>query len=130
MTNVSVDLLTVAKKTTIRLLDATTTWDSTTSYSATVPAGKRWFLQHAYVWRTQVSTYYLYIQDSGTDVITELASATAAATGVAWPMGTAVLRSLNLAGVYLDAGEILNFTFGVAQDASAFLTFTYLEVDI
>ncbi len=123
-------LITLARKVSTHLLDATSTWDSTTEVELIVPAGKRWILQNLFVWRTQNATLTIRILNASDQVLAELVSVAAAVSGVAWPQGTGVARSQNSPGIIMDAGEKLSMITGAAQDASAYYAYSYLEVDI
>lgn len=119
-------LLTLAKKDNNYVATAAAFSDSTTLHKATVPAGKRWFLIAGYVKRDAAATLIITLRDSAGANIGKILDEAAGTTGVAYPeadfqVGTAYI---------LDEAEWIQFDFGVAQGAGAYLSCMVLEVDI
>lgn len=125
------ELLTLAKKTSVQLLDATSTWDSTTTHNLTCPTGKRWFLLNCFVWRTQAATLSINHRNAADAIIAELVYSAAAVGGVGYPNGIGATRSVqSFYPLRIDAGEYIGFVFSVAQDATAYISYSILEVDL
>lgn len=123
------EVQTIARKVSEHLLDATSTWDSTTTHKITVPADTRWFLLNVYVWRTVSSTAHLQHKNAADKVLSELIYSAATTGGLGLPNGIGAVRSIQLFyPLVMDAGEYISFLFSVAQDATAYIAYSYLEI--
>jgi hypothetical protein len=91
---------------------------STTVHRATVPADKRWIVLHINCYRDVNATLDITMR-SVTPKLIGIIADEAAATGNKW-----YDSSLNWV---LDEGEYIQFEFGVAQGAGAFLSVVVLE---
>ena len=133
MMTISVDLLTVAKKVNNYDVDATAggLWTSTTTYQATCPAGKRWFLIGGVVSNSASGTTLAQVHDAADAVIHQLA-VIAASTGVKpYPNQNSSADHMQIpTPIVMDAGEYVLVTCGVAQGAGAFASCVVLEVDV
>ena len=128
------DLLTVARKLNNYEADATggTLWTSTTTFRATCPVGKRWFLLGGVVLRDVSATCAIMLYDAANKIIQRIASETAGTTAFAYPSQTAVAAAQAPVGtlLILDVGEYLQMTFGAAQSTAAYASCVVLEVDV
>ena len=129
---ITVDLLTVAKKVNNYDIDATGggLWTSTTTYKATVPAGKRWRFMFGYHKRDVSSTALVEIRDASDAIIGSLDYQGAATAGVGYPNTSAGNNTLPKGRVILDVGEYILITFGTAQSTGAYASCVVLEVDV
>ena len=128
------ELLTVAKKLNNYAENATGggLWTSTTEYRATVPAGKRWFVQGGCVNRDVSSTMNVNAYDASDDLLFFLDFQGAATGTTCWPNTQAVAVRIQFPknGLMLDAGEYILITLAVAQGVGAFANCVILEVDV
>ena len=128
-----VELLTLAKKVTNYALDATGggLWATTTKFKVTCPAGKRWFVIAGSINRAVSSTLDTRIYDES-DVVLYMVDNQGAATGItSFPNKTAnALIAPTAYPLVMDAGDYLDMSFGTAQNASSWASFTVLEVDV
>lgn len=122
----------MARKYTTYLLDATSTWDGTTTHKVVVPATSgqevRWKLIAATLKNDANATSAIYWLDSSDVVIAQLASQAANTGRTSWPNGIADASLLSNGEVILDAGEKLHFNTGAAQGAGAYIYVHLLEV--
>lgn len=105
-------------------------WDSTTSHTMVVPAGKIWLNPHGYVKRNASGTLLVRIYSATPTVIYVLASYAAGTDGVNYPDEGVTKTTPNQGGLLrLNAGEKVVFTFGAAQGAGAEINYGYWEID-
>lgn len=105
-------------------------WDSTTSHTLTVPAGKIWLNPHGYIKRNASGTLLVRIYSATPTVIFVLASYAAGTDGVNFPDVNVTKTTPNIGGLLrLNSGEKLVFSFGAAQGAGAEINYAYWEVD-
>ena len=125
------ELLTVAKKITTFLENATTVFDSTTSHKLTCPTDKRWFLLGGMTSRDISSTLDVVIRNTDDEIVSWLED-TAAGTGTtSFPSSVAATKHMIVTHPpVLDAGEYIEWMFGTAQDTAAIITCHVLEVDV
>lgn len=124
------ELLTVSKLQDNYDVDATAggLWTATTTYQATVPAGKRWKLLGGSVYRSVNATVIVEIRNAANQAIVRLDSLSAS-TGTSSYPGASYIGPV-CSGLMMDPGWYILMTFGVAQDASAWASAVVLEVDV
>lgn len=112
------------------LEDATSTWDSTTVVTFTVPTGKRWYLRGGTIYRTVASTCTCFLHDSSDAPLLQLGNYAAGTGRAGYPNsdGTTATEGYKAVPIVMDAGEYIKLTFGVAQDASASVSCVVMEV--
>ena len=120
------DILQKGKVVTNYLVDATSTWDSTTSQVTTVPTGKRWFFITGHVFLDANATLTVNLRDTANNPIQRL-SYYAAGTGYKQipESGYVDLPSV----VPIPAGWDFQITCGAAQGAGAHIGIMVVEVD-
>ena len=117
-----------ARKRTYYLLDATSTWDSTTEHVFTVPTGHRWKVLSICVKNDANATTNIYWEDS-TAVVKGLLSTQAANTArTQFPCYVASVTVIGIQEVLMDAGERLHIVCGAPQGAGAYIYLDVLEV--
>lgn len=122
--------LTIARKAITYLLDATSTWDSTTNHKLVVPTGKRWKVLVITVKNDVNATVSTYWLDSSDVVIAQLGNQAANTARTTWPdTGTSDFLQ-GPENLIMDAGEQIEIACGVAQGAGAYIYVHALEVDI
>lgn len=132
MSAINATLLEVAKRNHYFITDATDNaagnakFDSTTDQTYAVPASTRWYFFGGVVNRDANETLTIYLQDSSTNNILQLASE-AAGTGITAFPTTASTGNFVLP-IVMDAGDIIQITFGGAQGAAAYASCYVLEV--
>lgn len=130
------DQLHFARKVNNYDIDATAggLWTSTTTYRATVPALKRWFVIGGFVNRSVNGTLVVRSYNAAGAIIAMHDSQAAATGGTAYPSTQASTyiqqKTANGFMAILDPGEFVELTFGNAQDAAAYASCIVLEVDI
>jgi len=125
------DLLTVAKKVNNYLINATTTWTSTTTQKWTVPVGKRWFIVGGKVHRDVSSTIVVVITETGDGVIMSLGEGAAATGAFAFPSQASSANNQHMPYMpVVDVGEHVLVTLGTAQSTAAYVSCVVLEVDV
>lgn len=121
----------LAKKVTTRLIDATSTWTSTTTQIWTVPGGERWKLILIAGYRNASGTVTVkHLSTAGT-VLAQI-GAIAAAAGL-WTVPSTATSDKNLQmsdGLILDAGEDISLVYGAAQDGTAYHSIIYMKVKV
>lgn len=103
------------------VLGGTNFSESTTHHVITVPAGKRWYHQNIVVTRDVSATLDVGVYDSNDVLIYYVAQVAAGAD--TRNITTSTLR-------HMQAGDYIDFVFGVAQTAAARITISYLELDV
>lgn len=127
--NITADLLMKGRLVKGELTPASA-WDSTTSHTLTVPAGKIWINPHGYVKRNASGTLLVRKYSATPTVVYVLASYGAGTSGVNFPDEAVTGTTPNQQGLLrFDAGEKLVFTFGAAQGAGAEINYFYWEID-
>lgn len=133
MNSIYTELLTLAKKLDQYAKDATgsgatgtTYWLDTTHYRATCPVDKRWLFQYGISYRDVSATQSAKTFDSSDNVLAYIRTDTAGTGETPMPEAGYVLPT----PIIMDAGDYFENVFGVAQGASAYHTFTVLEVDV
>lgn len=104
-------------------LDATSTWDSTTTNVYTCPTGRRWFLLPSVVKITQNATAVIYHYNSSDKVTAVYLDKTASTGTYPWPQTTYPYDI-----IIVEAGEYLKLIAGAAQDANAYMSARVVEV--
>lgn len=130
MNSVFAELLTLARRITNYDKDGTAggRWITTTNYTCTVPAGKRWYLFGGNINRAPSSTCSGAIYDSGDAIIHLLCDYSAGTGSTAYPE-TANVGNLVMP-IPMDEGDYFKMAFGTAQDANAYGTCLVLEIDV
>lgn len=107
-------------------------WVNTSTYRATVPTGKRWFLIGGICSRDVNSSASVRIYNSTPVQVHNVDEYAAAASVFAFPSRQTGINASTPSGLpfVLDAGWYLQIAFGVAQGAAAFATCVVLEVDV
>jgi len=103
---------------------------STTSHKITVPTGKRWIFMYGNVYRdvnTGTATLVIDLKDSGDELLLWHCVSVAAGTGHTSFPGYSIAAFKY--PFVLEAGDYLEFTFGEAQGAAAYIIARVLEVD-
>lgn len=128
---ISTALLTLARKVSVYLEDATTAFDSTTAHAITCPAGKRWFLIGGITGRDVSSTLDITVKNVSNAILMWLEDSAAGTGASSYPSIVAANKHMiHNRLIILDVGEYVAWAFGTAQGASAYLSYNYLEVDL
>lgn len=115
-----------ARKRTYYLLDATSTWTSTTTHDLAVPTGVRWKVLVITVKNDASATTAIYYSDASKVVIAQLATQGANTGRTTWPdVGNAEFLQANL---IMDPGEHIQVVCGAAQGAGAYIYIHVLEI--
>jgi len=130
------ELKTMARKLSVRLVDATDNaatnlkFHSTTNAQILCPTGKRWFVIGGITSRDANETLDITVKNASDDIIMWLEDS-AAATGVSsWPSSVAATKHfVHSELLVLDPGEYIKVAFGGAQGAAAVFTYNILEID-
>lgn len=108
----------------------TTYWSSTTTYEATVPAGKRWILLYGMVDPDASATVAVHIKNVADKILSLLTNVTAGTAIISVPNTVASSTTLDSKLIILDAGQYVGVTFGAAQGTSADVNFSFLELSV
>ena len=110
------------------MVDATSTWTSTTTQTWTVPANKRWFLIGLGGSRSVSALIAIKFLEVGGGMMFPLADV-AAGTGT-WVVPSMLSDNQNhVGGLIMDAGETISLTYGAAQGGAAYHSISVLEID-
>lgn len=122
------DVLKFGRKVNNFLDDATSNWDTTTTHKFIVPAGKRWLLLGGNGFRSDAATVQVYCFNTANKKIFGLTELASAAGRFTYPSRTAEVDSGAIMDfMVLDAGEYVNFVFGAAQGATAYISCVVIE---
>lgn len=105
-------------------------FDSDQLATMIVPAGKRWILLGGVVNRDASSTLTIYVKDASDNIIHLVLYSGATAALTTWPDNADSEKTYIFHPIILDVGEYVEFSFGAAQGAGAFLSCVVLEVDV
>lgn len=131
MNSIFTELLTVAKKVTEFLEDATIAFDSTTEHKITCPVDKRWFLIGGCTGRDNSSTLDITIRNASDEILLWMEDSAAGTGQTSWPSLVAATKHIiHSRLIIVDAGEYVSWIWGTAQGASATLSYSYLEIDV
>lgn len=129
------ELLTLARLKDNYELDATggtALWPADTTYVATVPAGKRWWLFGGGFFMDVSSTSSVRVFNAADEIVLLLHAAGAATGAQAYPATTGAAGNMGSgSGPFpMDAGGYVQITFGTAQTTGAYASCLVLEIDV
>lgn len=123
------NLLEAGKMVPVHLLNATTTWDSTTEHTVVVPANERWFLLGGVVNKDVSATQIVTIENAADQVIRSLCVHSAAAGKGEFPsINSSVSNAAPVPYYIMDAGMKLHIVIGAAQGVGAYIGFQYIVI--
>lgn len=111
---------------------ATALWPADTTYVATCPTGKRWFLIGGVIKPDVNATAMTIVFNSSDEPLYQVGYQAASTNQQALLKQTADYNHANSHGhpLIMDAGDYLKVTFGAAQTANAYCSCVVLEVNV
>lgn len=110
------------------LLDATSTWDSTTTHNIVCPSGKRWIVITGGYSRSAAATASVGFHNVAD---AKICGIDVAASGTGFRNLFSMSNTSDIANLtfplIMEAGDYIKFFFGAAQGAAAFLSLRVLE---